>query len=768
MTRTLRVFLTILPVVMALGSISAGATNDSDTFPEYDSIRPNISFWKKIYTEYSTTQGVIHDKRNLGIIYEIIELKDRNHYGGRKINRARIKKAKKKYKLILAKLARGEAVNGPEEKRVANLFGTEAQRSDFQSAMRNLRCQVGQKDPFRQGIIRSGAYLAKIKQIFRDAGLPTELSYLPHVESSFNHKAYSKFGAAGIWQFTRSTGKRFMKVGYTVDERRDPILSSYAAARLLKQNFQKLQNWPMAITAYNHGITGMLRAKRRKGGYEAIFKEYRSRIFKFASRNFYSEFLAACEVAQNYRQYFGELELDTPVESQEVVMAGYGSLPEIARQLKLELGVLRELNPALRNPVFRGQKYVPKGYRLRLPLKSGQDWESVMAGLAPKIYKNFQKRSQIYTVQKGDTAGEIARMHGVKLRDLIAANNLNARATIYVNQNLRIPLPDKKPITIARRQPQKTETQRLIKSPRPKSAEAQPPTHPTVDMVLAMNTTAESEETQGRPIPEASLSPSVQAGTERQSSAVLASQKPEDSEEKEASELPQVEPVTNEASETEIAVTDEARTTEIPVAAGQETDRDTRSETAESQDYQPAQSELATETVAELDAEEAKPAAQSSEINPEVLQGNFAVERIWHDQGKPIGTIRVEVEETLGHYAEWLGITAWEIRRLNGFAYGKVIRIDQRIKVPLHQVSKEEFEEKRFEYHKELSEDFFASYRVEKVKFYYIKKGDTIWELSLEEFEVPLWLIKKYNHGIDFSALVPSQKLTIPIVEKKV
>ncbi|MEJ2221529.1 MAG: lytic transglycosylase domain-containing protein [Desulfobacterales bacterium] len=157
--------------------------------------------------------------------------------------------------------------------------------------MRNLRCQIGQKDPFRQGIIRSGAYLTEMKQIFHDAGLPEDLVYLPHVESSFNPEAYSKFGAAGMWQFTRSTGKSFMTVSYAVDERRDPIISTRAAARLLKRNYKKLRNWPMAITAYNHGVTGMLRAKRRKGDYETIFKEYRSRIFKFASRNFYSEFL---------------------------------------------------------------------------------------------------------------------------------------------------------------------------------------------------------------------------------------------------------------------------------------------------------------------------------------------------------------------------------------------------------------------------------------------------------------------------------------------
>ena len=76
---------------MVLCSLQAGA----DTFPVYDSIRPNVSFWGKIYTQYSTTQGVIHDKRNLGIIYDVIELKDRNRHGSRKINKAADKKGQK-------------------------------------------------------------------------------------------------------------------------------------------------------------------------------------------------------------------------------------------------------------------------------------------------------------------------------------------------------------------------------------------------------------------------------------------------------------------------------------------------------------------------------------------------------------------------------------------------------------------------------------------------------------------------------------------------
>ena len=306
----------------------------------------------------------------------------------------------------------------------------------------------------------------------------------------------------------------------------------------------------------------------------------------------------------------------------------------------------------------------------------------MMAELAPKIYKNYQKRSHIYTVQRGDTAGEIARLHGVKLRDLIAANNLNSRATIYVNQNLRIPLPDEKPITIARKEPH-------------------------------------------------------------------------DSEEQDAVEFPQVEPATGEA-----------RKAEPPVLASQEADLVEEQEAVASQDHKQVEEKPEAATLPELDAEAAKPAAQAPEINPEILQGNFAIERIWHDQGKPVGTIRVEVEETLGHYAEWLGITAWEIRRLNGFPYGKAILIAQQIKIPLHRVSKEEFEEKRFEFHKELAEDFFASFRVEKVQTYTVKSGDNIWTLSKEKFEVPLWLIKKYNAHLDFSTLHPSQKILIPIIEK--
>jgi membrane-bound lytic murein transglycosylase D len=693
-------FLAVFSILMVLCSLQAGADTliEPETFPVFDSIRPNVSFWEKIYTQYSTNQGVIHDKRNLGIIYDVIELKDPHRHGSRKINRERIKRAKKKYKRILVKLAGGEAPDGPEEQRVAVLFGEQAKPADFQHAMRNLRCQVGQKDPFRQGIVRSGAYLAEMKQIFRDSGLPEDLVYLPHVESSFNLKAYSKFGAAGIWQFTRSTGKNFMTVSYAVDERRDPILSTRAAARLLKRNYNKFRNWPMAITAYNHGVAGMLRAKRHKESYETIFNEYRSRIFRFASRNFYSEFLAAREVARDFRRYFGELVLDKPVQSQEVVLAGYGSLPEIARQLNLELAVLSNLNPALRHPVLRGQKYVPRGFHLKLPAQPDRDWQRVIAELAPKIYKNYQKRSRIYTVRKGDTAGEIARNHGVDLNDLIAANNLDARATIHIDQTIRIPLPGDRPPVLAALKSESAKPKTVQNSKVPTAQPQTETSEPKPENRIAQIETPESQQSQ--------IDSSLDFDTIESKRIIEAA-------------LLQMRPQSFGSKKNQTA-----KRTELP-------------------DPRP-----------------------KSVLSADVVLGQLAIKRIQTDQGRTIGRIQVEVEETLGHYAEWLEVSASEIRRLNGLRYGKPIRINDSIKIPLSQVTKEAFEEKRFEFHKELAEDFFASFRIEKVQTYIVRRGDNIWTLSKEKFEVPLWLIKKYNADLNFGALQPSQKLLIPIIEK--
>jgi membrane-bound lytic murein transglycosylase D len=633
--------LLILGSLLLFGAPSAA----SELFPAYPCIEPNVLFWIEAYSNYSTAEGIIHDSNNLNIIYDVIELWPPEKHGSRKVNRKRIGKAKKKYKRILSKLAKYPSTQDPEARIIAGLFGPNAGPADFRKAMYNIRCQIGQRDRFVKGLIRSGAYIDEIKEIFRSEGLPEDLAYLPHVESSFNPEAYSKFGAAGIWQFTRSTGRRFMTIGYAMDERRDPVLSSKAAAKLLKQNYEKLGNWPMAITAYNHGVTGMLRAKRAKDSYEEIFKHYRRRRFKFASRNFYAEFLAAREVAKNYGRYFGLLQLDKPFDTREVLLEGYTTITDLSRHFQVDMETIQRLNPALRPPVLKNQKYVPKGYALRLPADAVEGKQVASAEMLESLYRLHQKPSRFYRVKRGDTVGEIAQIHGIRVSALIMANNLDSRATIYINQNLRLPLPGEKLERVE--------------------------TTPKISPQLASASQAQPKEV--AVIPPENIPSPFEGKTN-------------------ASDLP---------------------------------------------------------------------------VTPAVVVGNLEVEHVMTEDGRQIGVIRVELEETLGHYADWLGVPTWAIRRLNGFPHGKLLRIHQKVKIPLDKVSREQFEQARIEYHQELQEDFFSAYKIESVQIYRVKNGDSIWTLCNEVFKLPLWLVKKYNPDVDFYNLRRSQKLAIPVVERR-
>ena len=153
-------------------------------------------------------------------------------------------------------------------------------------------------------------------------------------------------------------------------------------------------------------------------------------------------------------------------------------------------------------------------------------------------------------------------------------------------------------------------------------------------------------------------------------------------------------------------------------------------------------------------------------MNPAVVVGNLSVEKVSIRNGETFGVIQVEPEETLGHYADWLRIPTQKIRTLNRLSFNKAIHVGQKIEIPFGKVSQEQFEEKRYEYHKEFEEDFFAAYAVDRLMAYRIDHGDNIWTLCQKKFDLPFWLLKKYNPGMDFGRLVLSQPLIIPVVSK--
>ena len=639
-------------------------------FPQYDVINSNVSFWIKIYADYSTTQAVVHDSVHLDIIYEVIDLEPAEHPGARKVNRKRMRQACERVERVLKRLAADPLAEDADCRRVAALFGPRADARTFDRARHRVRAQIGQRDRFQAGLVRSGAYIDRMRTILTSYGVPEDLAYLPHVESSFNTHAYSKIGAAGMWQFTRSTGKRFMTVDYVLDERRDPIAATHAAARLLKENHNKLGSWPLAITAYNHGAAGMKRAQAAHGDYPDIFTSYKGRTFKFASRNFYSEFLAARRVASDYQRYFGQLALKAPIRSWSVSLGGFAAVTDLCRYFKVSPKAFRAMNPALRPPVFSGQKYVPKGYVLNLPAHD-ESGGLALAENSSELFKPTQKRSRFYTVQRGDTAGKIARMHHVKLNDLILANNMDRRAIVYTRQTIRIP--------------QSGESVHIEKIVQPAVPED------SVALVAAVD-----------------------------------------------------------SADTTLAIAEN-----IPV------------ESPVIRYRRPGPSPADLLEMADSEPEEAPQdsVGHGLETTPGIVTADVGFARIVEVKQQPVGIVQVEVEETLGHYAEWAGVRATRLRRLNNLPFGQPLHLHQKIKIPLDAVAAADFEARRYEFHKRLQEDFFAAYRVGELQRYRVQAGDSYWSLCREKFDLPLWLLRHYNAEVNLAALRTHQPLTIPAIE---
>ncbi len=370
-----------------LGNTSdLGATVSNKNFPTFPAIQTNVAFWEKIYTTYSTSEAVIHDKYDLTKIYGVIPIVDYLQPGARQLNEPLLETAKQKYSTILTHLAQGNPPITKEEHRIAAMYQG-ARKSQLQKASESIRVQIGQKEQFREGVVRSGAYLHEIKRILRSYDLPEELAYLPHVESSFNPDAYSKAGASGLWQFTRSTGKQYLRIDHTIDERQDPLRATHAAAKFLKRNHSVLGSWPLALTAYNCGTSGMCRAKKDKGSYEKIFLEYEEGHFKFASRNYYPEFLAAIRAAQKLEQNPSSRSLQSaPLTT--VRLTSRASIDDISRHFKVDINTIKTLNPAIKPSIFQEKKQLPQGYELKLPATVNQKKQSVTTQSKLEFLKN--------------------------------------------------------------------------------------------------------------------------------------------------------------------------------------------------------------------------------------------------------------------------------------------------------------------------------------------------------------------------------------------
>ena len=370
---TVAAFILFFPLIIPR-ALSADA-DGAQPFPEPEALKPAMQFWERVYTEITSSESFLHDTESYTIYAKLIlpELSARAQ--------ARwLKQEKRKIKEKIFQCAR------KIQNDLCDKLPKEWSSKDFSEATRNIRFQLGQRDRFLAGLIRSGRYLDHIKTILKNEGVPEDLAALPHVESSFEYTAYSKVGAAGIWQFMRSTARLYMKLNYMIDQRRDALVSTRSAARLLKSNYQRLGTWPLAITAYNHGPHGIQRITQKLGttDIETIVQTYRKGKFGFASRNFYAQFLVARKLARDYRTHFGDVKLEPSLNVITYKLSKPIPPKKILEISGVGLDELKALNPAVRPPIWKSATALPKGYELHLPgTIATKDQMTALLGVPP-------------------------------------------------------------------------------------------------------------------------------------------------------------------------------------------------------------------------------------------------------------------------------------------------------------------------------------------------------------------------------------------------
>jgi len=643
----------LLTCICVLGIAPAFASPDEMTRPA--ALEPDVQFWIRVYTQIDTNAGFLHDQYNLGVVYDTI------HFAPDASQSAREHEVQEHRERTAAALRRiaaaGDEPLSEEDQRIKAQWGA-ASPSRLREAVDDIRFQLGQADRFRAGLIRAGAWETHIAETLANRGLPAELAVLPHVESSFNPAARSKVGAAGLWQFMRSTGRRYMRIDNSVDDRLDPFRSTEAAAQLLGYNYRVLGTWPLALTAWNHGTAGMLRAKETLGTDDivTIVRRYQSRTFGFASRNFYVSFLAALDIDHNPEKYFGAVPRQSEAKFQVVSVPGYVSMANLERVLGVRTDELRDLNPALLRPVWDGQLRVPRDYRLRLPAEAEQ-WTTEMLAhqLNPRELYAGQPQPKRYKVQAGDTLAGLADRYGVPIDALARMNRLRVSAALKVGRTISLP--------------------------------------------------------EGATAQVASAAPAPAPSAAADSGAVPAAVAQRESAE------------------------DAAAVATITVVASRE------------QPVSAAQAEALSPALG--------PAADTQQ----------SADPTDYSVGSE-DSIRVAADETLGHYADWLGVSAQHLRDLNHMSMKKPVLVGHRLKLDFHKVSHDVFEQHRREYHQQLQAAYFAAHRISGTEIYIARPGDSLWTVTKRARQLPEWLLVQYNPDVDFSELRAGMQIVIPRVEE--
>lgn len=286
---------------------------------------------------------------------------------------------------------------------------------------------------FQEWLNQAGPYIPFIKDILREEGIPEDLALLPLIESGFNVNAKSPKQATGMWQFMASTGAMYgLKVNKWVDERRDPIKSTRAAARHLKDLYNTFGTWPLALASYNAGSGKVKRALERTGSSD-FWDIEDTKALKPETKNYVPKFMAALILAKNPDDFGFTITYEPAIKYDVVEVPGGIDLHTIARHIDTDYESLQKLNPELKGQITPS---VELYYSLRVPEEMG----SVLVDNYNKLPLSKRIVFREYKVKKRDTVYKISRHYGVDVSTIKNANNLNKKCRITPGDYILVPL----------------------------------------------------------------------------------------------------------------------------------------------------------------------------------------------------------------------------------------------------------------------------------------------------------------------------------------
>ncbi len=736
----------------------------SPDFPCPEEMHRRIDFWIEVFKGWGKEIAVFHDSNVPERVYLVLDTGSGCGGKARKRVRANIRAIRQSLGTLAADLGAGRKIADRQQHMAA--FFSSRDPKEIRRAAKHVRCQSGVRDNFAAGLQRYQRYVSMVDQLLAESNLPKDIRYLPFVESSYNPAAHSRSGAAGMWQIMPATARSLgLELDAAIDERLDPEAATRAAikylleatekilstSRVIQPNVRSEELNPFVITSYNYGVNGMRRAIRRHGpDYMTVLNHYKSPAFQVAVKNFYASFLAARHVARNANRYFPEIQPEPFRPDTQLVLDRATSMDRIKTVLGLTEAELKPLNLPLTRFVWNGWRLIPAGYRLILPPRE-DGWEKPIAQLRALSPEKNIPGAGTYVVRKGDTACGIARALRVSCKELIQANRLGKRAIIRIGQKLTIP---RKPVALASTNSSSKSGQSSVWTVRRGQTACGISQQAGVDCkelirVNQLGRKAKILVGQKLIIPgddylvrNPTLTANNQYIVQKGDFACRVADKFKVS-------CPQLIRLNQLGPQ---AMIYPGQKLSIP---GYETPPTT--ETA-------ALLAAGTASASSGHAQRQGPAVASSNQLSHLLDTlpDLSV-RVGSRNSAPVYYVFVEADETLGHYADWLGVgKPQQLRMLNNLRRGAVLRIGQRLLLP--EISADivsRFERMRTDYHQVLSEKVKENYELEGIITYTLKSGDSLWELSRSQ-GFPLWLLYRLNPELRATGLSPGQTIKLP------